>query len=74
MDELAEDIIDRVPTLYKEVLRRDKPSASDSSLDEMVAGDLPEIMPGSKSAIVGIMVSTYFLCCIESITVYNMMG
>jgi len=55
LDLFAAELLARIPMLYKELLRRSRPNLSDKALSSMVQGELTQIMPGNREAVVAFL-------------------
>jgi len=52
LEQLAEDIFEWIPHMYRTMLRLDHPRLSERQLEQLVINDLPHIMPSSHKSVV----------------------
>lgn len=52
VDQLADDFLAAFPSVYKALIRRERPTLHDRSIEEMVRSDLPHVLPGNKAYVV----------------------
>lgn len=55
VEELADDIGDRIPSLYKQLARIDNPKLSDHALNEMFETDKEHVIPGNRQFLINFL-------------------